>query len=370
MNKIETIKNMKNIMEKMTALYGDEWKDRSPENLMEPKYFKEIREFLENRKKMVQVKSAKTLAKEIHKYTRSDPDEGKGWFWPLVKCVTVKVPNSEILKHVTLVDLPGNGDWNKSRDQMWTKIVASCSTVCVVSEITRAASDSDAWEILERTCDLMGNGGECKQIYFICTKCDEGDNKDLTRNSKAKDKVNKTFNKLHKVKKQFNDDCFEVFTVSSKDFFTPGKKRERVLTEIHKLQQQLQNLNNQHEQTLNYVHGANGILSLIKGAKLGNMDSHQTEQVFKNLTGIILRELQKVQESMDKVFQEFDTCLSEGVKESKIKCEKALFQVLNPKQKGGGSSFHMPLRMGIGKRWRPQKKETNRPQCNIIIFSD
>ncbi|XP_055011525.1 nuclear GTPase SLIP-GC-like [Boleophthalmus pectinirostris] len=329
--------------EKMTALYGDEWKDRSPENLMEPKYFKEIGEFLENRKKMVQVKLAKTLAKKILKYTRSDPDKGKGWFWPLVKCVTVKVPNCEILKHVTLVDLPGNGDCNKSRDQMWKKIVASCSTVCVVSEITRPASDRDAWEILERTCDLMGNGGECQKIYFICTKCDEGDNKDLTRNLKAKDAVKKKFNKLDKVKKQFKDDSFEVFTVSSKDFFTL-RKHDRDQTEIPRLQQHLQNLNNQHEQTLNYVHGAFGILSLIKGAKLGNMDSHQTAQVFENLTGIIQRDLQKVQESMLKVFQEFNTCLSEGVKESKIKCEEALNKALNPKQKSG---FYLPLRMAM-----------------------
>lgn len=66
------------------------------------------------------------LSKKLVKYTRSAPRTGPGtrerWYWPLVKCVTIKVPNKDILQHVTLVDLPGNGDCNKSRDQMWKEV--------------------------------------------------------------------------------------------------------------------------------------------------------------------------------------------------------------------------------------------------------
>ncbi len=40
-----------------------------------------------------------------------------------MKCVTVKVPDNDLLKYVTLVDLPGNGDRNKSRDQMWKEVI-------------------------------------------------------------------------------------------------------------------------------------------------------------------------------------------------------------------------------------------------------
>ena len=44
-------------------------------------------------------------------------------YWPLVKCVTIKVPNaSEHLQHVALIDLPGTGDCNKSRDEMWKRV--------------------------------------------------------------------------------------------------------------------------------------------------------------------------------------------------------------------------------------------------------
>lgn len=42
----------------------------------------------------------------------------------------------------------------------------------IVTEMTRAASESEAWDILEGASSLLGNGGECQQIHFICTKSD------------------------------------------------------------------------------------------------------------------------------------------------------------------------------------------------------
>ncbi|KAK7940372.1 hypothetical protein WMY93_003698 [Mugilogobius chulae] len=330
---------------KMTAIYGDEWKNGSPENLMEPKYFKEIPEFLCSGRKLVQEEMAQELAAKVNKYTRNDKD-GKRCFWPLVKCVTVRVPDNDLLKHVTLVDLPGNGDRNKSRDQMWKKVVTSCSTVWIVSEMNRAASDRDAWEILESTCKDMGNGGECQNICFICTKSDEGTDADsiVTRNLEGKDLVKKEFNKLPKVKKQFKDDCFEVFTVSSKEFFKQ-KKIQRDQTEIPKLQERLRSLNNQHDRTLNYVYGAYGILSLIQGAKHENLEPGQTAQLCENLTEIIECELQKVKKSMDDVYKVFEKYLSNGVEESKKMSEGILKKKLNPR--GGGRSFHRPLKCAL-----------------------
>lgn len=43
--------------ERMTALYGDDWTSRSLDNLMDPKYFKEIPEFLLSSKKILQCES-------------------------------------------------------------------------------------------------------------------------------------------------------------------------------------------------------------------------------------------------------------------------------------------------------------------------
>lgn len=69
---------------------------------------------------------AEELSEKITCYTRSDTqsDTFKRQYWPLVKCITIKVPNSkDLLEHVVLVDLPGNGDCNKSRDEMWKSVI-------------------------------------------------------------------------------------------------------------------------------------------------------------------------------------------------------------------------------------------------------
>ncbi|KAK5856300.1 hypothetical protein PBY51_007908 [Eleginops maclovinus] len=268
-------------VEKLSALYGEEWKNKSPENLMDKKYFKEIPEFLHPKSKILTSDTAKELSAKFVKYTRSDSKEEddkdvRRWYWPLVKCVTVRVPRNGLLQHVTLVDLPGNGDRNKSRDRMWKTVVGSCSTVWIVTELNRAAAEKEPWEILEESCSLMGNGGECRQIHFICTKSDSLGGSDdhsaagvraqiLKQNEQAKRKVRGEFNKLKDVKKQFSEECFKVFTVSSTEFL----KKEHLdpdETEIPKLQEFLQDLNDWHSETFNYVSGARGILSLILGA--------------------------------------------------------------------------------------------------------
>ncbi|XP_033986462.1 nuclear GTPase SLIP-GC-like [Trematomus bernacchii] len=163
----------------------------------------------------------------------------KKCYWPLVKCVTVRGPKKGLLQHVTLVDLPGNRDRNKTRDTMWKKVVGSCSTVWIVAEINRAASEKESWEILEESCSLMGNGRECQQIHLICTKSDSLGGSDdqsaadvraliLKQNEQAKIDVKAEFSKLKDVK----------------EF--------------------LQDLNDW--QTWNYVSGALGVLSLIQAA--------------------------------------------------------------------------------------------------------
>ncbi|XP_028455034.1 nuclear GTPase SLIP-GC-like [Perca flavescens] len=165
--------------EKLSALYGRKEKENiTSEMLMEEEYFSEIPEFLENKNKILPCESAEELSTTLVRFTRvtrrdsEDKESLKRWYWPLVKCVTVRVPQNDLLQHVTLVDLPGNGDRNKSRDEMWKKLVGSCSTVWIVTDIERAAAEKEAWEILESASSLMGNGGECQHIHFICSKSD------------------------------------------------------------------------------------------------------------------------------------------------------------------------------------------------------
>ncbi|XP_076609318.1 nuclear GTPase SLIP-GC-like isoform X2 [Chaetodon auriga] len=368
--------------EKLSAVYGEEWKDKSPENLMDSKYFKKVPEFLLSMKKTLKCESAKELSAKLAKYTRSDSkdsdsEEERRWFWPLVRCVTVRVPRNDLLQHVTLVDLPGNGDRNKSRDKMWKEFVGSCSTVWVVTEINRAAAEKEAWDILESASSLMGNGGECQQIHFICTKSDHfGDSDDHSaaavhaliskRNMRAKEEVTKEFRKLHKVKKHFSEDCFEVFTVSSKEFL----KKKRLTpeeTEIPKLQEFLRGLNDRHSETLNYVSGAHGILCLIQGASCRDVAGKKAD-VCKDLEENMRRELDKVRKPMEKAYKTFEKCLSEGVEKSKRSCQRDLKSVLYPRGMKG-SAFHKILKCVVANNGTHKPKKRKQINLNAKLAS-
>ncbi|XP_051243555.1 nuclear GTPase SLIP-GC-like isoform X30 [Dicentrarchus labrax] len=366
--------------EKLSALYGEEWKNKNPENLMDYKYFKEIPEFLHSRRKTLTCESAEELSAKLVKYTRSEKTDGeskdiKRWYWPLVKCVTIRVPSNDLFQHVTLVDLPGNGDRNKSRDEMWKEVVGRCSTVWIVTDINRAAAETEPWEILERTCSLMGNGGQCQQIHFICTKSDVIEDSDdhssdkvraliFKRNMQAKEEVKKEFNKLNKVKKHFSDDCFEVFTVSSKEFLKQ-KDLNQDDTEIPKLQEFLKDLNDCHSETLNYVSGAYGILSLIQGARRTEVVAQKTE-VCTILEDKMRQELEKVRKPMEEAYKVFEKCLSEGVERSKPSCQQALSSIYPSEVSGRG--FHRILKCVVQNNgtYTPKKGDIKK-QINLNV---
>ncbi|KAK2811744.1 hypothetical protein Q5P01_000144 [Channa striata] len=277
------------------------------------------------------------LSAKVVKYTRngsSDEECGevKRWFWPLVKCVTVRVPSYD-LQHVTLVDLPGSGDNNKSRDRMWTDVVKGCSTVWIVTEINRAASEKESWQILENVSGLMGNGGECQQILFICTKSDVTDlsvndrEEIIQRNIETKKTVKNKFNTNKKIKKHFGDECLDVFTVSSKEFLY-RQLLEPEDTEIPKLQEFLRNLNDSHSETSKYVSGALGILSVIQGARSGAVPG--TKSKVRTELENKLNELSEIRKPIEEAYKAFEKCLTEGVEKSEGSCEKLLKSTINP----------------------------------------
>ncbi|KAM6914083.1 nuclear GTPase SLIP-GC-like isoform 6-T6 [Lycodopsis pacificus] len=372
----------RDIVEKLSALYGEDWKNKSPDDLMNDKYFKEIPEFLLSKGKTLTVETAQELSAKFVRYTRSDPKDGDGkavkrWYWPLVKCVTIKVPNNDLLKHVTLVDLPGNGDRNKSRNKMWKTVVGSCSTVWIVTDINRAASEPEPWEILESASSFMGNAGQCEHIHFICTKSDHiADSDDhsaagvraliLKTNDRAKKEVKEEFSKLKEVQKHFSDGSFKVFTVSSKEFLKQ-KRLDRDDTEIPKLQEFLQDLNDCHSETLNYVSGARGILSLIQWAsRRGGADIKTA--VYKVLQQKMRVELEKVRKPMRETYLAFGKCLSEGVEESKSSCENILESVIYPPDKSG-SGFHMTLKCIVEKDGIHKPKKGKQINLNMKLSS-
>uniref|UniRef100_A0A8C9XXS6 Dynamin N-terminal domain-containing protein n=1 Tax=Sander lucioperca TaxID=283035 RepID=A0A8C9XXS6_SANLU len=354
-------------VEKLSALYGEEKENKTSEMLMEKKYFKEIPEFLENKKKILTYESAEKLSGTLVRFTRRDLEDReskvKRWYWPLVKCVTVRVPKNDLLQHVTLVDLPGNGDRNQSRDKMWKQLVGSCSTVWIVTDIERAAAETEAWEILENASSLMGNGGECQHIHFICARSDVNLNDReaiLKRNTKAKKVVSEQFSQQETIKKQFSDEYLKVFTVTSNEFLEK-KLLNPDETEIPKLKEFLQKLNDCHSETVNYVSGAHGILSLIQGASRRKGAGKNTD-VCTDLDKKMKDELDKVRKPMEEAYVAFEKCLSEGVERSKRSCESALMSVIRPSDVEN-AAFHQTLKSVVNKSGTHKPK--NGEQINL-----
>ncbi|XP_062382455.1 nuclear GTPase SLIP-GC-like isoform X1 [Sardina pilchardus] len=341
--------------EKVEAIYGDNRPNATLEELMDEQNFEAIPEFLVSSKKTVSCTDVTEFSEEINRFTRADASSPGQYFWPLVKTVTIKIPSGNNFDNITLIDLPGTGDFNKSRDEMWKKCLSRCSTVWIVNEINRAATDKEPWKILTSCIKNMAHGGECNSITFICTKTDDIDlnehkknyklkdeDLDITatqdpveygkqleracilhRNEKSKEKVRTMFSKQTEIQDHFtcDEDFFKVFTVSSKVY--RQNEDEHILnqedTEIPALRKLLEALDNSCQRTTvkDYIQGAHGILSLIQGA---NSNASETLEVKHD----VLRALEKnLLEKLDYLKAFFigqsdclESCLSEGVNES------------------------------------------------------
>ncbi|XP_034151226.1 uncharacterized protein LOC105031096 isoform X2 [Esox lucius] len=251
--------------------------------------------------------------------------------------------------------------------------VGNCSAVWIVSDIARATSEKECWEVFDSTVSLFGPGGECQSISFICTKTDdiEESQKDdartsiLTRNEITKMKVRDKFYKQKKVKKHFSgvENFFKVFTVSSKEY-KKSKHLEKEETEIPHLQEFLRNLNDHHSRTSDYISGAYGILSLIQGAKNSNMTD--CKEVCQDLEKRLMDNLKSISKFMEEPCKVFEQFLSLGVQQSEVSCEKLMDKVISPKGKKG-SGYHQVLKAlckndGVH---RPKRKKNRGKEINL-----
>lgn len=122
--------------------------------------------------------TAEKFRGNIRKYIESCTDEMRYWkggqLWPIVKCVRIYVPNSEVLKTgAVLVDLPGVRDSNAARDCIAREYLKKCHAVWVVAHIIRAVDDKTAKDLLnENLRRQLYMDGQYEGLAFICTKTD------------------------------------------------------------------------------------------------------------------------------------------------------------------------------------------------------
>ncbi|XP_076153793.1 nuclear GTPase SLIP-GC-like [Alosa pseudoharengus] len=357
--------------EKISAVYGEDGTKKTLEELQSDNTLSAlIPEFLSSTTKIESHQTANNLAQVIRDYVRSgQPNSSGRFYWPLVKSVTIKVPGrNDILKNLVLIDLPGTGDIDMSRREMWKKCLRGCSTVWIISDINQAVSDQSAWEILTASIEDLIHGGECNNIAYICTKTDTSidpeeymrDN-DLTdedlgitgtqradhekmktrgcilhRNELSKKRIRHAFSKHKEIQHYFSDENFEVFTVSSKEFRKENFLSEKH-TEVPDLIEQLRKLNANfpEKREEDYIKEAQGVLSLIQGS---NCDSHTNVEFSKMKDKACSRvkkqlddQLYKLHHSLQDKYNDLQHLLSQGTKEAEQKClQIAEREVINP----------------------------------------
>ncbi|XP_048058914.1 nuclear GTPase SLIP-GC-like [Megalobrama amblycephala] len=346
--------------EKITALYGADADKKTLEEFKNDKKYAEIETFLSNskdNKKTISKSDVSEFANDISCYILSSQSSPGGWYWPLVKSVTIKIPDCrELLEHIVLVDIPGTGDCNKIRDDLWKPKLRDCSSVWIVSDVKRAVTDKDPWGILKHCVEKLGPGGECKCINFICTKTDDInpaayiraewltidhnlEDKDqkkvciLHRNDHAKTRVKEKFENSE-IKKRFSNVFLQVFTVSSNAFFDTSLNLERIETEIPKLQDDLRTLNQNinRELTRDYVNEAKGVLSLIQSVQLDTdkKTAETKDKIYTELEKNLKKALKELDSHFDTIYNDLEQRLSNGVKESVQLCVDSTKAMISP----------------------------------------
>ncbi|ROL45733.1 Nuclear GTPase SLIP-GC, partial [Anabarilius grahami] len=173
-----------------------------------------------------------------------------------------------------------------------------CSSVWILSDINRAVTSKDTWEILKYCTKDMMQAGECRDIHFICTKSDNIEPEEYNRLKFCKWSI-----------------------------------------EIPKLQDVLKNMNKRinQEMTRGCVAEAKAVISLIQSKTMAETEVHN----------VLERSLEK---ALDKIDCQFDMLqrllsqsLSNGVEKSELSCRDSAEEIISPYLPEGHGGFHKIL---------------------------
>ncbi|XP_054844885.1 nuclear GTPase SLIP-GC-like isoform X2 [Eublepharis macularius] len=312
----------------------------------------------------IETPEAEKLSKKLDPYIRVQ-DEGGNRLWPLIKYVEVTVPGSDILPEgITFLDIPGTGDFNKKRDEMWKQSINSCSVIWIISGIVRVQGDKIQARLLNDSITAF-RAGNCVDFAMVVTKSDvikldeyrsERKNKNgpvenehdaiLERNQDVKSKKERSIKE--KLQKQLppdsevlNKEHKWVYTVSAQEFWEP-KHLSQEETEIPELREYIKRLYLKEKKKLvtNYV---TAVLSIHKLAKnLGSKPQFE-DQVFRK-SGVeewMIKYIDSLDTDLQTCFDKINQSLCEGVKNA----EKSYRRIVNLLTKAEGyRGYHKTLK--------------------------
>ncbi|XP_044867805.1 nuclear GTPase SLIP-GC-like [Mauremys mutica] len=359
-------------VQKLRALYGRDAENRFAEDLLRAKPLVNI-----PAAKCIRLEGAqaKELSDKLDPYVRcqSDKDEeepaldeekAKMRLWPLIKYVEVTIPKSDMIPEgVVFMDIPGTGDYNSKRDEMWKESINKCSVIWIISDIERVVGGK-VHEVLLTESIKAYQGGMCSDIALVVTKSDKLHLKEYLRERKEENKpvetrhdailernasVKKKKKKGMKTKlgrilpsdSEILNKADLVYTVSAKDYW-----REKYITkeesEIPKLREYVRNicLTEKKKLLVDYVTEALSIVLLAENFNsTRDMVDHYQQS---GLEGFVEDKIKALEKEIEKCFAQLEHPLDEGVKKAKLSHQDAFTRLLT--RDTGYQGFHMTLK--------------------------
>lgn len=114
--------------------------------------------------------SEEACCEELKKQTAASSSLS-GFQAALLKEVRLHV-SSEVLRHLDLFDLPGNGDEDRARASKNNEYLHSSDALCILTPAVRANSNSCYQELIRRAIGEYQYNGHLGRIVLVCTKAD------------------------------------------------------------------------------------------------------------------------------------------------------------------------------------------------------
>uniref|UniRef100_A0A8C3WC41 Nuclear GTPase SLIP-GC n=1 Tax=Catagonus wagneri TaxID=51154 RepID=A0A8C3WC41_9CETA len=352
---------------KLQMLYGHGAEKKSYEELLRAKPKGRIPP---SRVITLKAEEAEELSVKLDSYIRT---QRRGWdggpaeaqVWPLIKLVEVTLPKSELIPEgVVLVDIPGTGDFNSKRDEMWRKTIDKCSVIWVISDIERVSGGRAHEDLLNESIKACQRGF-CRDVALVVTKTDKLHLPEylrerkvgnpaiqsqreavLERNETIKLQRNKILKEKLKRKLPADSKVLElselVYTVSAQEYWQQAVLAEEE-TEIPKLREHIRRrlLDEKRRMVTKYVAEAFGLLLLTDS--FNGPDHLPNEHLhMSGLRRFVEERIQLLEKAIDQCFAHIARPLQVGVRNARSSYRRILGACLVRSR--GNQGFHQTLK--------------------------
>uniref|UniRef100_A0A0P6JEN0 Nuclear GTPase SLIP-GC n=1 Tax=Heterocephalus glaber TaxID=10181 RepID=A0A0P6JEN0_HETGA len=285
--------------------------------------------------------------------------------WPLIKHVEVTLPRSALIPEgVVLVDIPGTGDFNSKRDEMWRKTIDKCSVIWVVSDIERVSGGRAHEDLLNESIKACQRGFY-RDIALVVTKTDKLNLLEylrerkvvnraiqnqreavLERNQTIKLQRSRILKEKLKRKLPANSKVLEasdlVYTVSAHEYWQRALLTEEE-TEIPKLREYIRKslLDKKRKMVSKYVTEAFGLLLLMDS--FSSMENLANEHLYSSgLRRFVEEKVELLEGAIEQCFAHLERPLQEGVLAARVSYRRLLGARLVRSR--GNQGFHQTLK--------------------------